>query len=251
MSWPVEVLVVPAGYPRIVERRFAFVVLSLLAATMLSMGTLAIRMHETQSQHYRFLLWNIFLAWLPLVAAYFVVVLERRGAGVLAGVPLVVWLLFFPNAPYMLTDFIHLSEHGASPLWYDALMLSSFAWTALMLGFVSLYLVHAVIGRRAGSAVGWVVVVCVLGLASFGIYLGRFAGFNSWDAVAHPRRILSVIRHETDSPLHDPRMVAALLALTASLVVGYLVVYAIAALRLDSAEAQPATPSLRADRVVQ
>lgn len=211
--------------------------LSLLAASTVAMGTLAIRMHETQSHRYTFLLWNLFLAWLPLIAASGVVVLARRGADLLAGVLGVVWLLFFPNAPYMLTDFVHLAEPGRAPLWYDALMLSSFAWTGLLLGFISLYLIHAVIGRRAGSGFGWVVVVGVLGLASLGIYLGRFAGFNSWDAVAHPRRILSVIRHETDSPIHDPKMLAALLALTAALFVGYLVVYAISALRPDPTEA--------------
>lgn len=215
--------------------------LSLLAASILSVGTLAIRIHETQSFHYTFLVWNLFLAWVPLIAASLVVVFVRRGSRPLAGVLFVVWLLFFPNAPYMLTDFIHLSvdesRRGASPLWYDALMLAAFAWTALMLGFVSLYLIHGIVGRRASAAVGWVVVVCALGLASIGVYIGRFAGFNSWDAVAHPRRVLSVIRHETDSPLHDPKMVAALFALTASLFVGYLVVYAISALRFDSAEA--------------
>ncbi len=210
--------------------------LALLAASALSIGTLAVRMHETGSQHYRFLLWNLFLAWVPLIAASVAFVLARRGAVVFAGVFVVVWLLFFPNAPYMLTDFVHLSGHGASPLWYDALMLSSFAWTALMLGFVSLYLIQAVVAPRVSAAVGWIVVVCALGLASVGVYLGRFAGFNSWDALTRPRHVLSEIAQETNSPLHDPKMVAALLALTASLFIGYLVVYAFAALRLDDGE---------------
>jgi uncharacterized membrane protein len=111
-----------------------------------------------------------------------------------------------------------------------------------MLGFVSLYLIHGIVGRRASAAVGWVVVACVLGLASIGIYLGRFAHFNSWDAVTKPRHVLSVIQQETDSPLHDPKMLAALLALTVALFVGYLVVYAFSALRLESP---------RADRIVQ
>lgn len=217
-------------------RQFALLVFSLVAASLLSIATLGVRIHETGSHRYTFLLWNLFLAWVPLVAAAIAFALARRGAGVVAGVLVFVWLAFFPNAPYVLTDFIHLGGKGPSPLWYDALMLSSFAWTALMLGFVSLLLVHTIVGRRAGAAVGWVVVVCVLGLASFGVYLGRFARFNSWDVVARPRLVLSVVRQELHSPLHDPKMVAALFALTASLFVGYLVVYAFSALRLDLSE---------------
>jgi uncharacterized membrane protein len=224
-----------------VGRSFALIVLSLLAASVLSIGTLVAQIHATQDHRYTFLLWNLFLAWVPLIAAALAFALAQRGVGGLVGVLVAVWLLFFPNAPYVLTDFIHLHENGPSPLWYDALMLSSFAWTALMLGFASLYLIHAIIGRRAGAAVGWVVVVCVLGLASFGVYLGRFARFNSWDVVTRPHLVLSVIREEIDSPLHDPRMVVALLVLTASLLVGYLVLYAFAALRIELAEPSSGT----------
>jgi uncharacterized membrane protein len=211
--------------------------LSLLGASLVSVGTLAVRIHETGSYHYSFLLWNLFLAWVPLIAASAAFVLARRGAAALAGVLIVVWLLFFPNAPYMLTDFVHLGGRGPSPLWYDALMLSSFAWTALMLGFLSLYLIQAIVAPRASAAWGWVVVVGALSLASFGVYIGRFAGFNSWDAVIRPRYVLSVIGRETNSPVHDPKMLAALLALTAALFVGYLLVYALSALRLDLTEA--------------
>lgn len=206
---------------------------ALLAASVLSVGTLAAQIHATHDRGYAFLVWNLFLAWVPLIAAALAFALARRGVGPLVIVLVLVWLLFFPNAPYMLTDFIHLHSDGSSPLWYDALMLSSFAWTALMLGFASLYLIHAIIRQRMSNGVGWIVVVCVLGLASIGVYLGRFARFNSWDVVARPHLVLSVIRQEMNSPIHDPRMLAALLALTASLFVGYLVLYAFAALRIE------------------
>jgi len=216
-------------------RRFALIVFALVAASVLSIGTLVARPHETHNFHYMFLVWNLFLAWVPLGAAYFAFTLARQGIGARVGALLVVWLLFFPNAPYVLTDFKHLHEpgHGHAPLWYDALMLTSFAWTALMLGFTSLYLVHAIVVRRVRTSVGWVAVVCVLGLSSFGIYLGRFAGFNSWDVFAHPQIFLSGVRQDLHSLLHEPKMLAALLALTAFLFVGYLVVYAFAALRLE------------------
>jgi len=214
-------------------RRFALIVFALFGASVLSVATLGVRIHETGSPRYSFLVWNLFLAWIPLVAASSAFATARRGVGAFVVGLLVVLLLFFPNAPYVLTDFKHLTENasGASPLWYDALMISSFAWTSLMLGFASLYLVHAIVARRANAALGWVGVVAVLALSSFGVYIGRFVGFNSWDVFTRPGHVLSVIGRETDSPLHDPKMVGALLALTAFLVVGYLVVYAFAALR--------------------
>ncbi|HEY2354228.1 MAG TPA: DUF1361 domain-containing protein [Gaiellaceae bacterium] len=225
------------------ERRFELVVLSLLAASLISVGTLAGRIYETHSLHYTFLVWNLVLAWVPLVAAYFAFRRARRGIGAGVGALVIVWLLFFPNAPYVVTDFIHLgaADEGPAALWYDALMLSSFAWTALMLGFVSLYLIHALIARRASAGVGWVAVVCAFGLASIGIYLGRFAHVNSWDVVARPHLLLAVVERGTDNPMNAPTTVAALVALTVSLFIGYLVVYALSALRLERADAGPAT----------
>jgi uncharacterized membrane protein len=133
----------------------------------------------------------------------------------------------------MLTDFIHLGQSEAAPVWYDALMLSAFAWTALLLGFGSLYLVQTIARRAFGLAWSWVGVAGVLALASFGVYLGRFVRFNSWDALIRPGRVLDVISNQVENPFRHPVMFAVLLALTAFLLVGYAVLYAFAGLRLQ------------------
>lgn len=208
-------------------------VFALASASALCIGLLTYRIHRTDNPFYWFLAWNLFLAWVPL--AFSVAAFHRavRAFDLWVGAFLVLWLLFFPNAPYVLTDFIHLHEGRSVPLWYDALMLSAFAWTALMLGFVSLYLVQTVVRRAVGVMQSWIVVTCALALASFGVYLGRYLRFNSWDAMVRPRRLASVIRNELDNPLAHPRMIAALLALTAFLFVGYAVVYGFAAMRLE------------------
>jgi uncharacterized membrane protein len=205
-------------------------VFALLAASALCVALLEIRVHETGSSYYRFLIWNLTLAWVPFVLAVAAYARARRAVDLLVWALLVPWLLFFPNAPYLLTDFIHLDE-GPAPLWYDALMLSAFAWTGLMLGFGSLYLVQMILRRAAGSALAWVGVVGALGLASLGVYIGRFIRFNSWDALLHPVRVADVIREQLGSvPL---RTAEGLVALTAFLAVGYLVVYSLAGLRLE------------------
>ena len=167
---------------------------------------------------------------MPLALAFVAHARARRGVDVATAVILVLWLLFFPNAPYLLTDFVHLDEDAVAPVWYDALMLSAFAWTALLVGFASLLLVQAVVRRSLGNAAGWLCVVAALGLASLGVYIGRFVRFNSWDALLHPHTVARVVKAQLEE--ESPRMAAALLALTGFLLVGYAVVYTFAGLRV-------------------
>jgi uncharacterized membrane protein len=209
-------------------RRLAPIVLALGASSVLCVALLEYRIDRTGSEFYGFLRWNLFLAWVPFALA--IVAAARRRVDAVAAGLLVLWLLFFPNAPYVITDFIHLGESTAAPVWYDALMLSAFAWTSLVLGYASLFLVQSLVRRRLGVAWSWLAVVGALALASFGVYLGRFVRFNSWDALVRPGRVLEVVRTQLENPFQHPRMVAVLVALTAFLLVGYSVVYAFAAL---------------------
>jgi uncharacterized membrane protein len=206
---------------------------SLFAASLLCVATVEARAHETGDDYYRFLIWNLFLAWVPLCCAIVAFVRARRSLDASVIVPLVPWLLFFPNAPYLLTDFIHLGE-GPAPLWYDGLMLSAFAWTGLLLGFASLYLVQVILRRAWGDVAGWLGVLAALFLGSIGVYVGRFIGLNSWDALLHPVHVAEILRDQLSAvPL---RMAEALAALVAFLAVGYLVVYSFWGLESDLRE---------------
>jgi len=216
-----------------VRNRGALAIPALLLASALCVATVEYRGHHTGSDYYRFLVWNLFLAWVPFTFALGAYLLARKQSGLGVVVLGLLWLLFFPNAPYMLTDFIHLDDSPAAPLWYDAMMLASFAWTALVLGFASLYLMQMIWQRAAGPALAWLGVLGALALASFGVYLGRFLGFNSWDALVRPRRVLDVIRTDLENPLQHPRLFGSLLVLTASLTVAYTVLYSFAGARLD------------------
>jgi uncharacterized membrane protein len=227
------------GYGAAMRDRWAPIVLALVAASALCVATLELRIHRTGDQYYRFLVWNLFLAWLPLAFTIAAFARARRRVDFLVVVLLLLWLLFFPNAPYVLTDFIHLGERPSAPLWYDALMLSAFAWTSLLLGFASLYLVQTIVRQVAGFAWSWLVVAAALALGSFGVYLGRFMRFNSWDALLRPRRVADVIGNQLENPFQHPRMAAALVGLTAFLFVGYAVLYAFTGLRLELEREHP------------
>jgi uncharacterized membrane protein len=198
---------------------------ALAAASALSVAALLVEIGETGSSFYRFLVWNLFLAWIPLAAALACHAFARaRNYGLAVGAG-VIWLLFFPNAPYMLTDYVHIRDvRLTSPLWWDALMLSSFVWTGLMLGFVSLFLMQDVWGAYVGRFTSWLLAALALALGSFGVYLGRFVRLNSWDALLHPRSVAHIIATQVENPVQQPRLVGVLGLLTAFMLIGYVVV---------------------------
>jgi uncharacterized membrane protein len=213
--------------------RRALTIPALLAASAFCVLLVLYRRHHTGDPFYGFLVWNLVLAWVPFALALAAYSNARRGGGTAVVVLGVLWLLFFPNAPYLLTDFIHLHESLTTPLWYDALMLAAFAWTGLALGFASLYVMQTIWQRAAGAVVSWLGVVGALALASFGVYLGRFLRFNSWDALVRPGQIADVVRNDLENPFQHPRLFAALVVLTGALTVAYLVVYSAVGTQLE------------------
>jgi uncharacterized membrane protein len=118
---------------------------------------------------------------------------------------LAVWLLFFPNAPYVLTDLIHLRQRAGVPLWFDLVMILAFAFTSLWIGFHSLRLVQRWIARHCGPRLGWTMVLVVMPLTGFGLYLGRMLRWNSWDILTRPFSLLRDIGSLVMHPLahHD------------------------------------------------
>lgn len=183
----------------------------LVGATAVCVLLLGARMVYSGSTHYSFLLWNLFLAWVPLgVAALARALAATRRLVSHAAIVLsaLIWLLFFPNAPYILTDFLHLGSMGDTvPGWYDVMMLTWFAWTGLLLGIASLRLMQEIVVRGAGRAISWVFVVVVSLFGSFGIYLGRFLRWNSWDAFRDPLSKADEIWSSVSDPMANPRLV--------------------------------------------
>ncbi len=177
-------------YEKLKPFRFRLAVFGLLCgASVASVMLYRLRVMLSGSMDYLFLLWNLFLAWLPLTMAYIASSFaSRRRYILLIVVPAAaLWLLFFPNAPYILTDLFHLRhprEHV--PVWFDTLLINWFAWTGLLLGVFSLSLMHDIVRRAFGRVTGWLFVFSVGALCGVGIYIGRFLRWNSWDIIFHP-----------------------------------------------------------------
>jgi uncharacterized membrane protein len=205
--------------------------LSLVLASALCLGALVARWIYSDAGAYRFLGWNLFLAWIPLLAALAVYDGRRRGASLIQLLPLAaVWLLFLPNAPYLLTDLGHLGSRADAPLWFDIALFGSFAWTGMLLGFLSIFLLQGMVRQAAGPAWSWMLVAASLAASSFGIYLGRSLGWNSWDFFVRPGALLEDIWARLVDPLSYPQGLGMTLALTAVLTMGYLTMYAFAQL---------------------
>lgn len=167
----------------------ARVLAALVLASLLCALLIGLRIVHSRQVGHGFLLFNLALAWLPVSAALAAYNL-RRGRSRIGHVLVIgcaaVWLVFLPNAPYLVTDLIHLQPAPGVPFWYDVIMLSTFAWTGLFLGLVSLVAMQAVVRRTSGQAVSWLFVLAAILLTGYGIYVGRFLRWNSWDVVLNP-----------------------------------------------------------------
>ena len=190
---------------------------------------LALRVARTGSHLYMFLVWNLFLAAIPPVASYLFVRSMDRGWRVMAAAAFVAWLLFLPNAPYILTDFVHLRAQPNVPLWYDIALLASAAGTGLLLGYASLADVQHVIARRWGRPAGWSIAGAALLLSGFGVYVGRFLRWNSWDAVTNPQRLAHDIVARLADPLSHPRTFGMTAIYGVGLFLGYIALRVIGA----------------------
>lgn len=178
-----------------------------LLSTAACVGMIKARLGWSQHTVYLWLVWNLFLAWVPYSLSLVTSFLHARGARWWMLAPLgVAWLLAFPNAPYLLTDFIHLRPRQDIPLWYDAALLGMFAATGWMLGLLSLEVWKRLLEERVGRTGAWVGVTLASVLCGYGIYLGRVERWNSWDVLTEPRPLLAAILAHLREPGDNPEL---------------------------------------------
>ncbi len=195
----------------------------LLLASGLASGLFVGRVGLFHSRWYGFLLWNLFLAWLPYLWSLWALTIHqrypRRWWSLL--LPGMLWLIFFPNAPYLVTDLIHLHERPPVPLWYDIGRLMSFVWAGCFLALASLAMMHQIIRAYMGRALSWLAIGAMMGLGGLGIYTGRFLHWNSWDLFLYPTDVLSDIVFRLAHPLHNLQIYGVTLMFAAFLFVCY------------------------------
>lgn len=172
----------------------------LLLSSCFSCLLLFIRMIVTNSIEYIFLPWNLFLAFVP----YWITRWMTRNVSIIENkvklvIALAVWLLFIPNSFYIITDLFHLTHIETAPLWFDLLLIFSFAWNGILFGIISLRRVEVITTIVRGKGHSIFLVFVVMWLNAFGIYIGRVLRFNSWDVISDPfslaGEILNMVLH--------------------------------------------------------
>lgn len=196
----------------------------LVLSSALAVAFYAGRVMLSHSATYLFLLWNLFLAWIPYLLSLWMASFYRRFPRLvlLLLLPGALWLVFFPNAPYLVTDLLHFEERWPVPLWYDIGLFATFAWTGVFLGVHSLRAVQLIVKGAAGRIVGWLMAFTTIGLGGLGIYIGRFLGWNSWDLFLDAPGVMTDTLHQFRHPISHPQPFAVALMFASFLLICYL-----------------------------
>jgi uncharacterized membrane protein len=160
----------------------------------------------TDTKVFLFLNWNLLLAFIPWALTSLVIIRPRlQKSKLVLFVLLGSWLLFFPNAPYILTDLFHLRLKSSMPIWFDLILILSFAWTGLLFGFLSLWDIEKILQNYMRKTYVLLSSIGLLFIGSFGIYVGRFLRWNSWDILTEPLHLMYDIGDRFINPFDHPR----------------------------------------------
>ncbi|HMG66376.1 MAG TPA: DUF1361 domain-containing protein [Chitinophagaceae bacterium] len=173
----------------------------LLISSMFSLSLLTVRTITTGRLSYVFLAWNLFLASVP----YFISTWLGKHPAILRNrmklfLSIFLWLLFMPNSFYILTDLFHLDTMGNGHPWFDLTLILSFAWNGILFGTLSIRKMELLLKKTKGKFISGFVICTVMWLNAFGIYIGRFLRFNSWDIIANPFSLLSDVANMFFNP---------------------------------------------------
>jgi uncharacterized membrane protein len=175
-----------------------------------------IRIAVSNSLHYIFLPWNLLLAYVPLWISSKKFVPQTNSPVNRKGVSrffhvwkhffwIAAWFIFLPNAPYLITDLIHLKERHPVPFYFDTVLVFLYAVNGLIFFFVSVSQGEQYWRKKIPSiSVNWFF-LGAFGGCSFGIYLGRFGRFNSWNVVTDPLDLFYQIADRFLFPLEHPQ----------------------------------------------
>jgi uncharacterized membrane protein len=176
----------------------------LLLLSLFSLCLLAVRLLYSDQFLYAFMPWNLFLASVPyFISSRFVTQPWVAGRRLMFLICFLIWLIFIPNSFYIITDLFHLRERKGMPVWFDLAMLLSFAWAGLLLGILSVRQMMELIEIFYGKNRSRLLEYAIMALVAFGIYIGRFLRYNTWDVFTNPFSLAADILYLLVHPLRS------------------------------------------------
>jgi uncharacterized membrane protein len=181
--------------------------LFLLFISIICFGLSILRYMYTNEKRFLFLNRNLFLAFIPWALTSFAIIKPNIQKNKIAVFLLLAsWLLFFPNSPYILTDLFHLSVKTSAPTWFDLVLVLTFAWTGLLFGFFSLLDIERILSRSINRTLVKIISIVLIFLSSFGVYIGRYLRWNSWDIITEPVGLFSELGNRMINPNEHPSL---------------------------------------------
>jgi uncharacterized membrane protein len=168
----------------------------------------AFRIFITSSLTYIFLPWNLFLAYTPFAISnyYFSKMNSNLSIPKYQFIALfIIWLLLLPNAPYITTDLMHLHQRPPIPFYFDIMFLFIYALLGILFFIASVYQMELLYKKYFSKKSLFVFYGAAFFLCSFGIYLGRYLRFNSWDIIHKPLTLMSDIAQRFIFPFDHTR----------------------------------------------
>ncbi len=201
--------------------------LALLGASLVSVVLFIAHALQAHGWEFRYLIWNLFLAWIPVCLIWWLerILRTKLWSSWLALAVTFLFVIFLPNTFYMVTDLIHLQEMPQLDLVTDVVMFSSFVFTASMLGIMSIYILHKELSKRVKPLTAWLYVGGLLLLTSFAIYIGRDLRWNSWDIVVNPASILFEVSDHIINPITHPEAFSTTLSFFVFILSTYVVAW--------------------------
>jgi uncharacterized membrane protein len=174
----------------------------LILCSLFSVGLMTFRIVYTGHLLFAFLVWNLFLAYVPYAVSKQMTkaFISSKWKFFLCAF---VWLLFIPNAFYIITDLFHLDMNEDVPLWYDLALLLSFAWSGLLFGILSVRQMEKLFESNFNKRFDLLFVLPVMALNGFGVYIGRYLRFNSWDVLTSPFQLINDIVYLFIHPIRN------------------------------------------------
>jgi len=203
----------------LIQSKFKTLSLVTVALTF-SIITLMVRIKLNKSFFYLFLVWNVFLAIIPYAITMYLNT-KQKLSKLKLGFWFLVWLAFLPNAPYLVTDLIHLKESNYHLMWLDILVVLSFAMSGLFLFYLSVLDMKQLISQKFKRIPIPFFTITLMFLCGFGVYLGRFLRYNSWEIISNPQVLISDIFKIITSPFQNVTAWLFTLGFGGFLLVGY------------------------------